>query len=66
MKRLLAEDHLILAKTIEIAQGIEAADRNVVHLTGSSCYPHVSDITAGTLSQGSPGAVISQVANLHN
>ena len=35
-KRLLAEDDLTLAKTIEIAQGMEAADRNAVRLKGSS------------------------------
>ena len=35
-KHLLAEDDLTLAKTIEIAQGMEAAKRNAVHLKGSS------------------------------
>ena len=35
-KRLLAEDDLTLAKTIEIAQGMEVAERNTVHLKGSS------------------------------
>ena len=35
-KRLLAEDDLTLAKTIEIAQGMEAAECNAVRLKGSS------------------------------
>ena len=46
-KHLLAEDDLTLAKTIEIAQGMEAADRNAVRLKGSSKLK-IHEVTVGT------------------
>ena len=48
-KRLLAEDDLTLAKTIEIAQGMEAADRNAVRLKGN-CELTINGVTTGTKS----------------
>lgn len=46
-KRLPSEDDLTLAKTIEIAQGMEAADRNAVGPKGSSELK-INEVTVGT------------------
>ena len=43
-KRLLAEADLTLAKALEIAQSMEAADRNTQRLKGSSEPQRISDI----------------------
>ena len=47
-KRLLAENDLNLAKTLEIAQSMEAADRNAQKLKGNKLNLRVSEISLGT------------------
>ena len=47
-KRLLAETDLKLAKTMEIAQSMEAADQNVQKLKGNELNLRVSETSLGT------------------
>jgi len=47
-KRLLAETELTLKKTMEIAQGMEAADRNAQRLKGGEPNLRVGEISRGT------------------
>ena len=52
-KRLLAEADLNLAKALEIAQSMEAADRNTQRLKGSTEPQRISDIRRDTHGSGS-------------